>query len=219
MSDRVTLTEADISELVAKYPLPAGVPDNVLNRTDLADFFGVSANTIGAWISAGMPVESQGTNGQAYEFLPSKCWAWKSARDRSEAAARSAAQDTIAAMRLALTGGKAGDTIDALSPKEKQEAIAAAREHETFKRHRNELMVRADVEDLLENMFLLIRDASNTMPDALERANVIAGDDVETVIRLGDEMLEALRGQIMRFWSDRPLKSANASTGGTLFDA
>lgn len=47
-----------------------------LNRNQIAQIFGVSANTIDKWIGEGLPVETVGGNGQAYEFKHSDCLSW-----------------------------------------------------------------------------------------------------------------------------------------------
>ena len=219
MADRQGLTKDDLANLVAEYPLPDGVPDALLNRQELADFFNVAANTITTWMTAGLPVEKQGTNGQAYEFLASHCWAWKQARDRNEREARSEAQSAIMAMRLALTGGKPGSSIEALSPREKTEAITAQLAYEQFQRTRNELIDRADVVEMLEGIFVLARDVLGSLPDTLERENVITPDHAEKVIALCDDTLDDMRGRIERFFLERPLKAGEQAVPVTLFDA
>src|SRR5688572_4390131 len=103
----------------ASYPLPNGVTDAVLNRDQLARALGVSLPTIDRWIGDGMPMLQDGRNGRAYQFQLSACWAWKCGRDAEDKAADDAAEDAIRQLRLALTGGSAGDDAQrAMSAKE-----------------------------------------------------------------------------------------------------
>ncbi|WP_420406922.1 hypothetical protein [Hoeflea sp.] len=219
MPEKHDLTPKELEDLVSEFPLPEGVDDVLLNRQELADFFAVTANTITAWLGQGLPVEREGTNGQAYEFRASHCYAWRKARERNEHERSAAAQSAIRAMRLALTGGKPGDSIEALSPKEKQEAIAAQLAYEQFQRARNELIDRGDVTELLEGLFSTVRDVLASLPDTMERENLIAPDDAEKVIDLCDGTLEDMRGQIARFFEIRPLKANDRKPAETLFDA
>lgn len=53
---------------VERFPLPAGVADAVLNKSQLARALAVSEPTIDRWVADGMPVLSAGTNGRSYEF-------------------------------------------------------------------------------------------------------------------------------------------------------
>jgi phage terminase Nu1 subunit (DNA packaging protein) len=219
MPEKHDLSPDELAELAVEFPLPDGVDDVVLNRSELAEFFNVAANTITTWISQGLPVEREGTNGQAYEFRASHCYAWRKAKERNDHERSAAAQSAIRAMRLALTGGKPGDSIEALSPKEKQEAIAAQLAYEQFQRARNELIDRGEVADLLEGIFSTVRDVLASLPDTMERENLIAPSDAEKVIDLCDGTLEDMRGRITRFFEIRPVKANDKQPGQTLFDA
>ena len=65
----VQVVLADGTELdVDAFPLPDGVDDGVLNRGQLAEALRVSEPSITSWIRDGMPVLSQGGNGQAITF-------------------------------------------------------------------------------------------------------------------------------------------------------
>ena len=121
---------ADFEALVARYPLPEGVPDAVLNREEMGEALGVSLNTVTAWINAGMPVQAEGRNGRPYELRLSHCYAWNEARRRDEEVRSAQARDAISAMRLALVGGKSGDSIEALDPKQRREILTAQLAHE-----------------------------------------------------------------------------------------
>lgn len=211
------LTAQEIAELVARYPLREGVPDAVLNRSELAEFFDVSALTITAWVNDGMPVLSKGGQGQAYEFQASACWAWKSARDRAEALRSDAARAAIAAQRLALVGGSVGDSIEALPPKERREILAAQIAHEQWLAARNQLLRRDDVVDMLTAVFAIVRDGLEAMPDRIERVTAIDAKAVAELIVQCDATADAIRLEIERWIAERPEKQQQPKTD--LFNA
>lgn len=202
----------DIEQLTKAHPLPNGVPDAVLNRSELAEFFGTSANTITEWIKAGMPVLRQGTNGTAYEFQASHCWAWKQNRDAALAADRQAAQETIAAMRLALTGGESGDSIQALPPKERREIIDLETAQERWKRERNMLLPREDVLELLESVLRLFRDGISNLPDYLEKRAGLTPDQTDSLIGASEDFLGEMERVITRYFETRPVDTTPERT-------
>jgi len=199
------MSDFDIEKMVAAHPLPEGVPDAVLNKTELADFFAVSVPTIDAWQRAGMPANSDGTNGRAWEFQASHCWAWKQARDAEEVHRSAEAAAAIAAMRLQLIGGKAGDSIRSLSPKERQQLYAVEADYERLRRERNQSIDRDEVRQAFEDLLSLIRDAINAYPDRLERDAGLSGKAVEKATEYGDSLLDQLEKRIVEFFAARPL--------------
>lgn len=191
--------------MVRRHPLPEGVPDEVMNKEALALAFNTSLNTIDKWLTAGMPVLERGKNGQAYELQLSQCWAWKQARD-DDSAKRSAAMNMAAqAMRLALVGGESGESIDALTPKQKREVIETQMAYEAFQKSRNELISRKDVTDLCEEIFSLIRDVLNAMPDRLEREADLDARAVERSIAICDDTMADASRRIREFFNARPV--------------
>jgi len=209
------LSASEIADLVARHPLPEGVPDAVLNRTELAEFFGVSAMTITAWQTAGMPVQNEGRQGQAYEFQASHCHAWRQAREADETMRSQEAQAAIVAMRLALTGGSSGDTIEALDPKQRREIMAAQIEEERYRAHRNQLMQRADVRELLEQLFKIIRDTVEVWPDVFDRRGTFDRTVIDALEAEGDNLVASLRHRIEEYWRLRPVKERERES---LFD-
>ena len=211
------LTAQEIAELVARYPLREGVPDAVLNRSELAEFFDVSALTITAWVNDGMPVLSKGGQGQAYEFQASACWAWKAARDRAEDLRSEAARSAIAAQRLALVGGGLGDSVESLPPKERREILAAQMAHEQWLAARNQLLRRDDVVDMLTAVFAIVRNGLEAMPDRIERVSAIDAKTVAELIVQCDATVDTIRLEIERWIAERPEKQQQPKSD--LFDA
>ena len=211
------LTQSEIDDLVARYRLPDGVPDAVLNREELADALGTSINTISAWIAQGMPVQQVGGNGKAYELRLSHCHAWRQAQKASEELRSREAKEAIAAMRMALVGGSAGDSIEGLDPKSRREILTAQIEHERFKAQRNQLLRRDDVRDLLEDLFALCRDTMEAAPDRVERVEAIPAKAVQALIEICDGVIDEYRRRIEHFWEVRAESSAPEKRD--LFDA
>lgn len=213
------MTESEIEDLVRRHPLPDGVPDAVLNRSELSEFFRVSPMTVSAWINAGMPVLRQGGQGREYEFSAAACWAWKSARDRQEEARGEEARAAITAMRLALVGGRRGDSIEALDPKTRREIIAAQREFEAFERDRGALLRREEVGEAFEVLMVLVRDTLETAPDRVERVADMPPRAVDELVAVCDGLLAEFRAKIEAWIAARPLRpDAPTSSRKDLFE-
>lgn len=195
----------DIAELVARFPLPEGVPDAVLNKRELADFFGVSLPTLDAWVMDGLPALTEGTNGRSWEFQASAAWAWKCSRDESEKVKSTEAQAAIAAMRLALIGGKSGNSIQSLPPKERQQLYDVEAAYERLKRERNQSLDRDEVRQVLDDLLRTVRDGVSVLPDKLEREANLDGKAVDKALEACDDLLEELENAVRRFFDARPV--------------
>lgn len=199
------MTDVEIAEMVARYPLPEGVPDAVLNKRDLADFFAVSLPTLDAWVSSGLPALVEGTNGRSWEFQASVAWAWKCSRDESERLKSTEAQASIAAMRLALVGGKAGDSIQSLAPKERQQLYEVEAAYEKLKRERNQSLDRDEVSVVMTKLLQIFRDSLSMLPDTLERKLGLDGKGVDAAVEHCDNTLGVLEHTVDKFFGDRPI--------------
>lgn len=215
MSD---LTESEIQALCERYPLPEGVEDCVMSREELAETLQVSLNTVSAWLSKGMPMLQEGGPGKSYELQLSACFAWRQAQKADEDLRSAQVKRAQAAMRLALVGGAAGDTIEALDPKTRREIMAAQIEQERFQRERNQLMRRDDVHEMMELVYGIIRDRMNAAPDHIERRNALEPKLVQELIDACDDIVSDVRGAIDRFWRERPVREG-AAERRDLFDS
>ncbi len=195
----------DIEALVKAYPLPEGVPDAVLNKTEVAEFFQFSEPTIAAWIRDGMPFVEEGTNGRSYKFMASQCWAWRQSKKAGEEQQRSEARAAIEAMRLKLIGGEVGDTIRALPPKERQQLYDVEAAHLKLCRERNQTLQREDVSEVMTEVLRLCRDGVNQLPDVLEREVNLGPKAVAVAIQHCDTVLEELHRTMERYFADRPI--------------
>ncbi|TBZ67849.1 hypothetical protein E0H64_17775 [Rhizobium leguminosarum bv. viciae] len=212
------LTESQIQALCERYPLPEGVEDCVMSREDLAETLQVSLNTVTAWLSKGMPMLQEGGPGKSYELQLSACFAWRQAQKADEDLRSEKVKRAQAAMRLALIGGAAGDTIEALDPKTRREIMAAQIEQERFQRERNQLMRRDEVHEMMELVYGIIRDRMNAAPDHIERRNALEPKLVQELIDACDDIVSDVRGAIDRFWRERPVREG-AGDRRDLFDS
>jgi len=206
------MTDADIADLVARFPLPEGVPDASFNKRELADFFAVSLPTLDAWIGDGLPALVEGTNGRSWEFQASAAWAWKCARDEGERIKSTAAQASIAAMRLALVGGKAGNSMQSLPPKERQQLYDVEAAYEKLRRERNQTLDRDEVKAVMNDLLRIVRDTLSMAPDTLERKVGLDGKGVEAATEVCDDILAALDQRISKFFADRTVITREART-------
>ncbi|PLW79080.1 terminase small subunit [Cohaesibacter celericrescens] len=175
---------------IAKYPLPDGVDDVVLNREMLADALQVSPPTIDTYRKSGMPVITEGSNGRSYEFQLSACFAWISERkdiERSEDEQRKAA---VRQMSLALLGKDESDPHAGLTEKQKKDLFAAEREYMALARERGEMMMRSSVVNMMIEVLQVYRDGLGILPDRLARECGLKPDQVEKAAAACDAMLQ-----------------------------
>ncbi|MDX8513543.1 terminase small subunit [Mesorhizobium captivum] len=192
-------------ELTKRFPLPEGVPDAILNKGEVAQFFGVSLPTVDAWLRDGMPWVSEGTNGRAWEFRASEVWAWRQSIIAHEETRSAEAQAAIEAMRLKLIGGQAGDTLRALPPRERQQIYDVELAHRRLMAESNRLIEREVVLEHLQDLLSLMRDTVTGLSDRLDREASLNSKQVEAVDRIGADLLEKLGNRIVEFFNVRPV--------------
>ena len=121
------------------------------------------------------------------------------------------------AMRLALVGGQSGESIDALTPKQKREVIETQMAYEEFQKRRNQLIGRDDAIELFETLLGLIRDVLNALPDRLERDADLDARAVERTIEICDDTMIAAKTQVAEFFDAR--RVSHERERSDLFDA
>lgn len=201
----------DLDDLTKRFPLPDGVPDATLNKSEVAQFFGVSLPTVDAWLRDGMPLVSEGTNGRAWEFQASQVWAWRKAVVASEETRSAEAQAAIEAMRLKLIGGQVGDTIRALPPRERQQIYDVELAHRRLMAESNRLIERDVVLEHLQDLLSLMRDTVTGLSDRLDREAGLSGKQIEVVDTIGADMLDQLGRRIAEFFNARPVGARTAA--------
>lgn len=186
-SDLRPLT-ADEADLVARHPLPEGVPDALVNKSDLALALGRSDVTVGGWIKRGLPFDQEGTHGRPYLFRLSLAYAWVEAQRAAEGQARARAQDAAGQLALALSGGTVAPD-GGLSTEDQKKIIDLVIARNRAAREQGELIHRDDVVETLESIFATIRDALDALPDRLGRELNLEGADLERIERACDDAL------------------------------
>lgn len=188
--------DAELAELRRRYPLPAGVEDAVVNRSQLAVAMNVSENTITKWIAAGMPLQEAGGNGREYSFALSDCYAWRMERDdqlraQKDAADRSAAQ-------LALAFRNAGDEDEdgapaQLTARQILEEAEADYKYQRAAEQRGELVRTSRVRDLFEDTLVEFRTAISTLVDFAEMEFSLDPEQVDRLEKRCDNALVQAR--------------------------
>lgn len=183
---------------VGRWPLPEGIADGVLNRSQLARAFNVSENTITKWAGLGMPVLSDGQNGVAYEFQLSHCYAWKQDRDAGLRSAKQRGDELAAQAALAFR-----NLDDDQADEEAGMSAAELRQWSEAEYHRNRVaeqrgaLVRADrVRTLIEDIFVAFGAEMDTLPDFAEMEFGLSPAQVAKLQDRCDGMRAEVRRQI-----------------------
>lgn len=171
------------------FDAPAPV---LLNKWQLAEALGVSANTVDRWRMEGMPVVSAGSNGRAYQFDPAACIAWREARERRREEEAQKAEDLVRQLRLQLDP-VAETRREHLSPAQQREQYEAAARYMAVARQRRELVEADPMVEALEAAFAAIRDALDALPDQLGRELGLTGDQVERLVTYCDRAMDRAR--------------------------
>lgn len=176
--------------LVARYPLPPGVPDALVNKAQLETALGVSQTTISAWLRQGLPFEEAGTNGRSYQFRLSVAHAWVAGKRADDDAHRVAGDNAAAQLQMALLGGQAAGVHDGkLSLADQRKLIELELQRMMAARQRGDLVWRDDARGWFESAFAAIRDALDALPDRLARELGLEGRDLERVEAACDDVL------------------------------
>jgi phage terminase Nu1 subunit (DNA packaging protein) len=182
-------------EVQACEQIDAG-QEPVLNRTQIAQIFGVSENTIDKWRAKGMPVETEGGNGRAYEFLFSVCKEWREKELAAEKADRSRADQFVAQQRMSFLGVETGNEKASLSPAQLRDLSQAEILWMKAARERRALVAVEEVSDLLDAVFSEVREGLDSLPDWLEREFALTGEQVVTVVNYTDQVLKGMKARI-----------------------
>lgn len=186
---------AEEAGLVARWPLPAGVPDALVNKADLAHALRVSEVTVGKWQQKGLPAEAEGTNGRSWLFRLSLAYAWVEDMRARDGQARLQAREAAGQLALALTGGTIS-AADGMTIREQRETMELVLLRNRAAREQGELMHRDEVVDLFEQAFATIRDALDALPDRLGRELGLSGAEIEVAERSCDAALAMAAAQV-----------------------
>ena len=185
---------------LARWPLPEGMEDGTVNRAQLAIAFAVSENTITKWMGQGMPVQSAGQNGVAYEFRLSHCYAWREHRDDRLRASK-AKGDQLAAQAAMLFRNLEADQAE----EESGLTAAEVRQWSEAEYHRNRVaeqrgaLVRGDrLQLVLEDVMVSFCTALTTLPDWAEMEFGLTAAQVDKFQARCDDVLRNAKMSIER---------------------
>lgn len=212
----------DVEGALRRHPLPEDVADVVLNRGQCATALGVSENIISKYLDQGMPVLSKGSNGQAYEFQLSECFAWKMQRDAEQRAKRDAG-DRVAAQMSLLFRGADEDEMDG-GPvltaeqiiKESQADYARNKAAEA----RRELVRASRVREAFEDMLIVVRTQIVSLVDFAEMEFGLSPEQVRkmqtrcdgSLVQMRQEFGQVCPGEIADLSSHTPLDGDQSRT-------
>lgn len=174
------------------WPLPEGVEDTPMNRAELSAYMNVSTNTIDAWIKAGLPVFEEGSNGRAYVFMLGDCCQWRHEREEKDNGKKLSAAAAIEKRQAAFLNLDDGDLGGPMTAKERREAALADLDYNRAALQRRELCRMSDVTDLIEDLFLIVREEADALPDKLERSLGLTPEQVNKLIENMDGMLHSM---------------------------
>lgn len=191
----------DLDEAIKTYPLPEDWDDVPMNQAQLAEAFQKSVNTIEKWRRAGMPVKEAGSNGKAYEYQPSECWAWFHAWKSAETARQQKADDTAKQMAqyfLNLGEDEAEEGLAGMSAADLAELHDRERYYNQTAEGRRARCSREDVHTMMGLVFQIVREHAETMPDRMERELGLSPPQVQGVVVINDEFLNSIKEAIER---------------------
>ncbi|PHS21748.1 MAG: hypothetical protein COA84_15145 [Robiginitomaculum sp.] len=174
------------------WPLPEGVVDTTMNRAELSQYMDVSINTIDAWMKAGLPVFEEGGNGKAYTFMLGDCAKWRHERDETAKTRKLTASSAIEARQRAFLNFGEMDLVGPMSAKERREAALADLDYNRAALQRRELCRMSDVVTLIEDIFLIVREEADALPDRLEREMGLEPAQIDTLVEQMDGMLSSM---------------------------
>lgn len=198
MDDLRDLT-ADEAALSARHPLPEGVPDAVVNKSQLALALNTSEVTVGKWIARGLPFEQEGTNGRPYLFRLSLAFAWVEADRAGRSEARARADEAAGQLAMVLSGGAIKAEAGGMTTAEQAAVMDLVIKRNRAALEQKDLIWRADAVAAFEAAFLLVRDGLEGLPDRLGRELGLEGADLERVERACDDVLSRAAAKVEDF--------------------
>jgi len=207
----------DLEDALRDYPLPDGVADVVLNRGQCATALGVSENIITKYLDQGMPVLSKGSNGQAYEFQLSECFAWKMHRDEQHKEKRAAGDRVAAQMSLLFRGEDDEDLNDGpvLTAEQIIKESQADYSRNKAAEARRELVRAARVRESFEDMLIVVRTQIVSLVDFAEMEFDLTPEQVRkmqvrcdgTLVQMRQEFSQACPAEVEHLSAHLPIST------------
>lgn len=211
----------DLEDALRRYPLPEGIEDVVMNRGTIAKALGVSENIITKYLEQGMPVLSKGSNGQAYEFQPSECFAWKMHRDAELAERRAAGDRAAAQMSMLFRNEEEEDAGPVLTAEQIIKESQADYQRNKAAELRRELVRASRVRDAFEDMLVVVRTQIVSLVDFAEMEFGLTPDQVRrmqvrcdgTLVQMRQEFGQICPGEVAKISRHDPLDGERSEAG------
>ncbi len=155
-------------------------PTRSANKSQAAEWFGVSLATIDNWIRRECPVTTRGNKGQAWSFDLRELAQWYYGRQASAAA-----------------GADGDPDPDSLDPKGRLDWYRGTREKMRHLQESGELIGLEDFRQGLARPFKLLANTVESLPDVLERDAGLTGAQVELCVKICDRLREDIYQQLV----------------------
>lgn len=197
-----------LTELIQSYPLPEGVPDADVSQAAVSQALDISTTTMGKYVAASVdsqdwehvdqfPVIERGGMGRAYLIRLSHAWAWTQHRAALEDEQKRKSAKSIQAMQGALLGLRLDESSNEVVDPDMRRKIAQADLVWNQAGNMRRRLVKLDeVTAMIEAVFGIIRDGIESMPDRLERELGLKPEQVDLVVRLGEDILNSVVARI-----------------------
>lgn len=91
-------TEAEIDQMIERYPLPSERDDAILGLGDTALALGVSLPTMQRYLKIGLPAIERGGRGRLWRIRLAAAWAWRQARMAERLEGKAKLQQAMSAL-------------------------------------------------------------------------------------------------------------------------
>jgi phage terminase Nu1 subunit (DNA packaging protein) len=189
MSDLRAGAQFDLEKAVARFALPDGVQDAVVNRTQLGIALQVSENTVTKYVQAGMPAIQEGANGREWQFQLSECYAWRMWRDEEQRLRRAKSDEAAQQLSLLFRNADEDDHGPALTARQIEEESSAEIRRLEAARRRGDLVQAARMRALLEDLLVQFKTSIMTLTDFAEMEFDLTA---EQVAKLEDRAAQTL---------------------------
>ncbi len=191
------ITDDELVQARQMFPLPDDVEDVIMNRAQLATAFDTSENTIGKWVGKGMPVIETGTRGNAYQFQPSDCYAWRMWQSAAEKARKQLANASANRLRAKfLNVSEADDPSLKMTARQVKDEAEAEKARIHVAAMRREYVHAGDMRELLEDVFMIVRNGLETVPDFAEMELSLTPEQVVTLKERCDQVLVDIQTRV-----------------------
>lgn len=165
-----------------------------VNLTELSEALGVSVNTLRDVTRKNddFPVLARGSNGIAYEFDPQACAAWWRANDAKVSAETASRRAALQQLRMDLgVADERAAAETALSAQDRKSEIEAELALDKLRRTRGELVERALMQAVADEVAVELRQGMQQIPIEFARMKQLSREDrldLQTLIerQLGD---------------------------------